>query len=536
MMGDAVKIRQSEADRARTRFNALPEHVRNTLFHDGDTMAARWLPPSVAVRGSAAADTPQVATTFSADLAAARAHASAMSAEGKTAFADGRWTDAQRAFERAAGVFCYIRAVRDDWKKRGIVDEDIEHVPLASLFLSLDVARAGTNEQVEQESGSVAALPTEAQLRHEIATYLVNVSLAAMKQADACAAGGEATAPSAGLYRGIAIGAAWQAHADADPSHLKAAYRWASLTTSGATATATDVERAVRELRETLRRHGPPTRPENATDDEWQRLGDQHAECCNFLTALEAEEAALNRRGQTMMRAALKGAASTDHPVAHPEADGSAVTTAAVEKVEQPFYSQCRDGWNGVAKQRAAAEATRASGRDKNSPALALRASEQADAQERDADRLETQLMDACANKLGLEFLVPMGATHPVFLTAHGRSAVGRVVDDPRHSHGVDLARGSIQALGFSLTEFDSVAESNRPSTQSREAKMYDALLRWSNARLASADDVRGKPLSPHDVDAHLMALGLPVAAAPNSQSKQLLEAERRKRQPAAAW
>lgn len=102
IMQQAVKIKDAQMKTLRTRFDAWPSFIQNTLFPDKAHVGYRTLPYAERL------------------LAANR-----LKEKGNKFFKEEKWDDAQKTYEQAVGVFYYATNKNPNWKKEGLQDHDI---------------------------------------------------------------------------------------------------------------------------------------------------------------------------------------------------------------------------------------------------------------------------------------------------------------------------------------------------------------------------------------------------------------------------
>lgn len=102
IMQQAVKIKDAQMKSMRTRFDAWPSFMQNTLFPDKAHVEFRTLPYAERL------------------LAASR-----LKEKGNALFKEKKWDEAQKLYEQAVGVFYYAENKNSNWKKEGLNDHDI---------------------------------------------------------------------------------------------------------------------------------------------------------------------------------------------------------------------------------------------------------------------------------------------------------------------------------------------------------------------------------------------------------------------------
>lgn len=101
----AAKIKGSQMEQMRRRFQSWPPYLQNTLFADEEARALRALPIDERLEAAAA-----------------------RRVRGNELFREGNYLGAYNEYQASLGAFIYCRSTDPDWKKKGIKDENLELV------------------------------------------------------------------------------------------------------------------------------------------------------------------------------------------------------------------------------------------------------------------------------------------------------------------------------------------------------------------------------------------------------------------------
>jgi hypothetical protein len=509
ILDQAVKLKQSQVDKERPRWNSWPPYRQNSLFHSSHVAATRIM-PTIGQSSDGTTD----AAAMRDQLDRAYLAAEELKDRGNAAFAKSSVSDASFRYEEAVGQFDYVFATKSDWKAKGIRDQDVDLFTLSEQFNSLQAAIDDCDTPVERQ----AATRSLEKCKTLLATLYTNLSVVAARQ----------------TRWDVSASAAHYVLEHIDPRHAKSAFRYAVAITTPATATTDDTRKAVAALRNVLGEsdHGTGSHPGREP---------QHIEACrNLLGTLETEMAQENTRKRAMFggmfrseRWAQAGAAATtqgeperdswnetslsaDDPMAHSDARRFPARFAS-----QTIFKDTVQGWAVVDRMRD--DAGRLPSADTQGDALRGKAAS-----------LESELVQVCATKIFTEVIVPAMATSPILLR-FDVPPVGEVdVLELRDSECIVHGRNLLRLLGFRAREWNAVClaqaagkgddkhEVSLPCGQrTREALLFAALSERCRAAFTVDSVARLRPL---DVANSLANAGLlgdeHVAAAAKGASE----------------